>query len=175
MEAAYACFQIGASRRNSVSKSWSASCSRCANRSWLFGSALFLSRCTRKPGVPIARLTSFRLDMCRKSKMTDKNKHYNRTYFVHILENRADIGNIVKKFWEIENVKTQWENLILNTEERQALAKVEHSLNFSDGHYEVGVRWKDDAPELPDNYIVTRRCSCIYRDYQRVYWKRIPS
>ena len=60
-----------------------------------------------KPGVPIARLTSFRLDMCRKSKMTDKNKHYNRTSFVHILENRADIGNIVKKFWEIENVKTQ--------------------------------------------------------------------
>jgi hypothetical protein len=51
----------------------------------------------------------------------------------------------------------QGENLILNNKERQALTKVEHSLNFHDGHYEVGIPWKVNAPELPDNYRMTLR------------------
>jgi hypothetical protein len=67
------------------------------------------------------------------------------------------MDNIVKKFWEIENAKMQGENLILNNKERQALTKVEHSLNFHDGHYEVGIPWKVSAPELPDNYRIALR------------------
>jgi hypothetical protein len=36
----------------------------------------------------------------------------------------------------------QGENFILNNKERQALTKVEHSLNIHDRHSEVGVPWK---------------------------------
>ena len=110
-----------------------------------------------KPGEPIARLTPLGWTCIGNPNDGQEQTLYNRTYFVHDLENHGDIDNIVKKFWEIENVKTQVENLILNNEEKQALAKVEHSLNFHDGHYEVGVPWKDNAPELPDNYRMALR------------------
>lgn len=66
---------------------------------------------------------------------------------------------------KIENVNTQWENLILNTEERQVLAKVEHSLNFSDWNYEIGVPLEGDASELPDNYRIAAVCTDIIGKY----------
>jgi hypothetical protein len=110
-----------------------------------------------KPGEPIARLTPLSWTCIGNPNDGQEQTLYNRTYFVHDLENRSDIDSIVKKIWEIENVKTQGENFILNNEEKQALTKVEHSLNFHDGHYEVGVPWKDNAPELADNYRMALR------------------
>ncbi|CAG2211552.1 unnamed protein product [Mytilus edulis] len=68
------------------------------------------------------------------------------------IEDRNDLDNIVRKFWEIENVKTPSENVFLSNDEQKALSKVEQSLEFKDGHYEVKVPWKDDTPSLPNNY-----------------------
>ncbi|CAC5424073.1 unnamed protein product [Mytilus coruscus] len=66
--------------------------------------------------------------------------------------NRVTGNNIVRKFWEIENVKTPSENVFLNSDEQKALSKVEQSLELKDVHYEVKVSWKDDTPLLPNNY-----------------------
>jgi hypothetical protein len=65
---------------------------------------------------------------------------YHRAYFVHDPENRSDIDNIAMKFWEIENIKTKGENLILNTEERQALnsqGRSAHRLSDADQDLET--------------------------------------
>ena len=78
------------------------------------------------PGEPIARLTPLSWTCIGNPNDGQEQTLYHRTYFVHDPENRSDIDNIAMKFWEIENIKTKGENLILNTEERQALAKVEH-------------------------------------------------
>jgi hypothetical protein len=140
---------MGSSHRNLVSKSWSASYSRYADRSY---------RDVRgKPAEPIPRVTPLGWTCIGNPNDGQEQTLYDRTYFVHDLENRSDIDNIVKKLWEIENVKMQGGNFILNNKERQALTKVEHSLNFHDRHSEVGVPWKVTAPELPDNYRMALR------------------
>ena len=38
-----------------------------------------------------------------------------------------------------------------------ALEKVEKSIKYVDGRYQVAIPWKDDKPELPDNYSMAVR------------------
>ncbi|CAC5373897.1 unnamed protein product [Mytilus coruscus] len=105
-----------------------------------------------KPGEPIARLTPLGWTCIGDPNSGQDQTLFNRTYFARGQENRNDLDNIVRKFWEIENVKTPSENVFLSSDEQKALSKVEQSLEFKDGHYEVKVPWKDDTPSLPNNY-----------------------
>ncbi|CAC5373862.1 unnamed protein product [Mytilus coruscus] len=104
-----------------------------------------------KPGEPIARLTPLGWTCIGDPNSGKEQTLFNRTYFARGHEN-DDLYNIVRKFWEIENVKTPSDNVFLNSDERKALSIVEQSLEFKDGHYEVKVPWKDDTPSLPNNY-----------------------
>ncbi|XP_063441925.1 uncharacterized protein LOC134722246 [Mytilus trossulus] len=105
-----------------------------------------------KPGEPIARLTPLGWTCIGDPNSGQDQTLFNRTYFARGQENRNNLDNIVRKFWEIENVKTPSENVFLSSDEKKALSKVEQSLEFKDGHYEVKVPWKDDTPSLPNNY-----------------------
>ncbi|CAC5416213.1 unnamed protein product [Mytilus coruscus] len=108
-------------------------------------------------GEPMARLTPLGWTCIGNPNDGEDQTFFNRTYFVHHQENSSDIDNIVRKFWEIENVTEKGEQFILNNEHRQALAKVEDSLKFENGHYEVGIPWKDDS----QNYPTTTKWRCV--------------
>ena len=41
---------------------------------------------------------------------------------------------------------------ILNFDDKLALEKVEKSIKYVGGRYQVAIPWKDDEPELLDNY-----------------------
>ncbi|CAC5420525.1 unnamed protein product [Mytilus coruscus] len=107
-----------------------------------------LSRDIRgKPGEPIARLTLLGWTGIEETNCGQDQTLFNRTYFARGQENRNDLDKNLRKYLENENIKTPSE-----CDERQALYKVEQSLEFKDGHYEVGVLWIDNAPSLPYNY-----------------------
>ena len=85
----------------------------------------------------------------------------------------------LRNFWEIENVGTEaaYPN-ILTQEEILALQKVKESLSVVDGRYQVGVPWKEEKSELPNNrsMAISRLCcteknltkkSIVAKEYQR--------
>ena len=66
-------------------------------------------------------------------------------------ESCCDVDISLKRFWEIEKSGTErTDRLVLTEEERLALNKVKHSLQYEKGRYRVAVPWKDEKPELPD-------------------------
>ncbi|CAG2211582.1 unnamed protein product [Mytilus edulis] len=65
-----------------------------------------------KPGEPIARLTPLGWTCIGDPNSGQDQTLFNRTYFARGQENRNDLDNIVRKFWEIENVKTPSEKRI---------------------------------------------------------------
>ena len=70
-----------------------------------------------------------------------------------------EIDTTLRKFWEIEAVNT--EESVMSFENRIAVEKVEKSLKFVDGRYQVPIPWKENAPELQDNFeMAFRRLRC---------------
>jgi hypothetical protein len=58
----------------------------------------------------------------------------------------------MRDFWEIESTGTDKVCAKVMTEdEKLALGKVESSLQTVDERYQVGVPWRSDRPELPNN------------------------
>ncbi|CAG2212936.1 unnamed protein product [Mytilus edulis] len=72
-----------------------------------------------KPGEPIDRLTTLGLTCIGDPNSGQDQTLFNRTYFARGQEDRNDLDNIVRKFWEIENVKTPSENVFLSNESKK--------------------------------------------------------
>ncbi|CAC5374177.1 unnamed protein product [Mytilus coruscus] len=73
-----------------------------------------------KPGEPFARQTPLGGTCIGDPNSGQNQTLFSRTYFARGQENRNDLDNIVRKFWEIENVKTPSENVFLNSDEQKA-------------------------------------------------------
>ena len=84
--------------------------------------------------------------------------NFTRTYFVREQqENSDEISNLLRRFWEIENYGTSTEFHPLTTDEKASLEKLEESIKYVDGRYQVAIPWKDDEPALPNNYEMALR------------------
>ena len=63
---------------------------------------------------------------------------------------RAD--DLIERFWKIEDYGTTKQGgKPLSVEDKRALQTIKDTTTFVDGHYEVGLLWKCDNPQLPDN------------------------
>ena len=61
------------------------------------------------------------------------------------------VNNTLHRFWEVDNDGV--ENLLVMTKgERSILKKVKESVEFSDGHYQIAIPWKENQIQLPNNY-----------------------
>ena len=69
-------------------------------------------------------------------------------------------GGLLRQFWEIENPSTSHDLPVLNPDEQCALEQVEKSLKYLDERYQVALPWKENAPDLPDNYDMALRRLC---------------
>ena len=63
----------------------------------------------------------------------------------------------LKRFWDIDGMYvartgTLEHAPILRIEEQCALQKAEYAINFENGMYRVGVPWRRNGSELPNNY-----------------------
>ena len=71
-----------------------------------------------------------------------------------------EISGLLRQFWEIENPRTSRDRTILNPDEQCALEQVEKSLKYVDGRYQVALPWRENVPNLPDNYDMALRRLC---------------
>ena len=76
----------------------------------------------------------------------------NFTYFERDQTELEKLNNNLKKFWEIENVSSTHELLVVRIEEQMTLKKVKTSLAYENQRYRVGVPWKTNTPVLPNNH-----------------------
>ena len=112
-------------------------------------------------GGPVARLGPLGWT-CIGSAAKDTN-HHSRSHLARTLhtkttdpENRltecCNLDRTMRNFWEIESTGTDKVCAKVMTEdEKLALGKVESSLPTVDERYQVGVPWRSDRPELPNN------------------------
>lgn len=107
-----------------------------------------------RPGEPVARLTPLGWTCIgHPSLCLEQNYRTNfiRTYSVY-KDSSVELGNAIRKFWEIEDDGLQAKTKTLKLEDKVALETLKKSIKFEDGRYEVGVPWKEEKPFMPDNY-----------------------
>ena len=63
------------------------------------------------------------------------------------------LTNLVEKFWEVESYSTEspLDPKLLSKDEKRTLEILEQTATKKHGKYEVGIRWKDNNPSLPNN------------------------
>ena len=64
-----------------------------------------------------------------------------------------DVNVILRQFWEIDSGGVESAS-VLTIEEKMAVKKVERSVKFIEGRYQVAIPWRDNLNKLslPDNY-----------------------
>ncbi|XP_053398138.1 uncharacterized protein LOC128556612 [Mercenaria mercenaria] len=62
----------------------------------------------------------------------------------------STLDETIKQFWEIEHVKVDKPEL--SQEENVALGKVKDTIEYTKKMYEIGIPWKENNVELPNNY-----------------------
>ena len=72
--------------------------------------------------------------------------------------------DFVERFWKIEDYGTlKAGEKPLSVEDKRALKIIEETTTLVDGHYEVGLLWKEDQPKLPNNRILAERRAELLR------------
>ena len=83
--------------------------------------------------------------------LNDPKTYFARTYFSSDQVTVEDVNVVFRQFWEIESGGV--ESLpTLTTEEKMVVKKVEKSIRFIDGHYQIAIPWKENKLSLPDNF-----------------------
>ena len=59
----------------------------------------------------------------------------------------------IEQFWKLESYRTVRKNdpVLLTKDEKKAVSILEKTIVLKDGHYEIGLLWKNDRPSLPYN------------------------
>ena len=64
----------------------------------------------------------------------------------------VSLDKLLEEFWKVESYgTTRPESKALSVEDRRALKLIENSICLRDGHYQMGLLWKDINPVLPYN------------------------
>ncbi|CAB4034781.1 Hypothetical predicted protein, partial [Paramuricea clavata] len=77
--------------------------------------------------------------------------NFNRTYFTRKDHKLDEVDAVLRKFWENENV-VSIESGPWQKEDHLALQKVEQSLKYENGRYQVAIPWKRSEPTVSNNY-----------------------
>ncbi len=112
-----------------------------------------------KIGEPIARLTPLGWtclgDPSPNNTMNNVTNFSHHTFFVQDwVSQRCD--NMIRKFWEIENIETNNEQLILSQPDKISMNVAAQTVSFNDERYKIGIPWKG-AIELEDNYEMAKQ------------------
>jgi hypothetical protein len=86
------------------------------------------------------------------------------------LDQREDnLENAVKVLWECEKHGFANKDLkVMSFEDRKALNLLNTGTKYLDGHYEIGLLWRNDPPALVDNRIVAeKRLEYLKRRFRR--------
>ena len=99
-----------------------------------------------RPGEPIARLTPLGWTCIGNPELQASRTQTNFTFLVN---DSHKLNNPVRRFWDIDDSK---EIQIVKPEEKIARDLVAETLTFEEGHYSVGLPWKTNDHDLPNNF-----------------------
>jgi len=107
-----------------------------------------------KPGQPIARLTPLGwtcVGALYSPHQPGLSTQFARTYFTsnHMGEESVDV--VLRQFWEVDSSGVQSLPL-MTAEDKMVLDKVQNSIQFVDGHYQVAIPWREVGFSIPNNY-----------------------
>jgi hypothetical protein len=112
-----------------------------------------------EPGDPIARKTPLGWTCVGKVKMKESDrKHSNSLFNTRVLTTITrpqQRDEEMCALWNQDLVTSQEENF--NPEEKMAIEKATKSLKHLGDRYEIGIPWRKDKPELPDNRAAAER------------------
>ena len=76
-------------------------------------------------------------------------RHFNLN---HISSEDISLNQQLEEFWRIESCGTVKENRDpMSVEDRKALKIIDNSISIVDGHYQMGLPWRQEDPHLPFN------------------------
>ena len=105
-----------------------------------------------KPGETVARRTPLG-GICLGSLETDPGAL--QTNFTFLVNDSSTLDRLIHRYWDIaEPQPTQ----IVNPDEKMAQNIVANSFTFPDGHYTIGMPWKQDRCPLSDNFNMALDC-----------------
>ena len=83
--------------------------------------------------------------------------------------NYISLDDQLQLFWKMESAGVAPETKRgMSVEDQRALKKIEDSCVFEDGHYVIGLPWKQDKPKLPNNKIMAlNRLQSLKRKLQK--------
>ena len=117
---------------------------------------LHYARCDVKAGEPIARLGPLGWSCIGNPEKRSSASGQLRTNLVYTFFAKPrpleDLNQSLKRFWEVESVKSEPEHQVRSQEEKCALARVNESLLNDGERYEVAVSWQADRPHLRNIY-----------------------
>ena len=74
----------------------------------------------------------------------------------------------VEKFWALESHGFRSDGTSNSLEDERALEILKRTTKLKDGRYEVGLLWRNDNPELPNNRVqAEKRLQQLKRRFQR--------
>ncbi|XP_068712758.1 uncharacterized protein [Montipora foliosa] len=81
----------------------------------------------------------------------------------------VSLNDHLEEFWKIESYGTaRSETKPLSVEDRRALKLIDNSISLLDGHYQMGLLWRDDNPVLPYNRpLAEARLQYLKRRFRR--------
>jgi hypothetical protein len=90
-------------------------------------------------------------------------------HFVEVEEDPMyDLDDQVRQFWHIEAKDVHLEHNVMSAEDRRGEEILNSTVRLVDGHYEIGLMWKDEDPKLPDNKkIALQRLFALERRFKK--------
>ena len=88
---------------------------------------------------------------------------------IHALKEDSNLERQIARWWEIESFGIGHDSgNPLSSQDSKALDMLKSSLRFKDGHYEVGLLWREKEVTLPDNWnTALRRLYALERRFAR--------
>ena len=74
-----------------------------------------------------------------------------RTYFTSSQIGEESVNEVLRRFWEIDSSGIQ-SLPVMTAEDKMVIDKVQDSIQFVDGHYQVAISWREVGFSIPNNY-----------------------
>ncbi|XP_064653104.1 uncharacterized protein LOC135503459 [Lineus longissimus] len=102
------------------------------------------------PGTPTAVKTSLGWVLCGPAGSQEKALV---TTSMFVATKRENVAFELQRFWELESIGIVNDQCVkMSVEDRDAIKTFEDCLSFDGERYTVGIPWKENCPELKDNY-----------------------
>ena len=74
----------------------------------------------------------------------------------------------IKQFWQIDSYETVPESQLISSNEKRSLELLGKTTKFVNGHFQVGLLWKDDFPILQNNReCAIQRFKCLEKRFSK--------